>query len=154
MGNEAREISHIKYVDKSRFIKVMNVAFKAAFGLSGNGQRMFWLVMSELSDNPGKDSIFLTYHKEFAVEGGTIKMPKTSFYDELKALQDANFIAPKRDKGHYWVNPAMLWNGDRVKLSTTYILKHGENHPGMPKIKRPGLDTVRGNRKRAANKAA
>lgn len=153
VDNEAREIRHIKYVDKGQFVKVMNAAFKAAFGLSSKGQRMFWLVMSELSENPGKDSIFLTYNKEFIVNNEAITLPKTSFYDGLKALQDANFIAPKRERGFYWVNPAMLWNGDRVKLSTTYILKHGENHPDMPVVKRPGKDGARGRRRRSSKAA-
>ena len=153
VDNQAREISHIKYVDKARFVKVMNAAFKAAFGLSSKGQRMFWLLLEEMSQNIGGDTLYLNYRKEFSMNGAKVIIPKTSFYDGLKALQDAGFIAPKKERGHYWINPTMLWNGDRVKLSTTYILKHGENHPDMPKIKRPGLDGVRGQRKRSSKSA-
>lgn len=148
VDNQAREISHIKYVDRERFVKVMNCAFKAAFGLSSKGQRLFWLLVSEMGVNHGKDFLFLNYRKEFIINGEAMTIPKTSFYDGLKALQSAGFIAPKREKGYYWLNPNMLWNGDRVKLSTSYILKHGENHPEMPKVKRPGLDTVRGRKKK------
>ena len=148
VDNQAREISHIKYVDKERFVKVMNLAFKAAFGLSTKGQRLFWLLVSEMAVNHGKDFLFLNYRKEFIVNGEAMTIPKTSFYDGLKALQNAGFIAPKKEKGYYWINPAMLWNGDRVKLSTSYILKHGEKHPQMPIIKRPGWDTMQGRKKK------
>ena len=148
VDNQAREISHIKYVDRERFVKLMNGAFKAAFGLSSKGQRLFWLLVSEMGVNHGKDFLYLNYRKEFIVNGEEVTIPKTSFYDGLKALQAAGFIAPKKEKGYYWINPNMLWNGDRVKLSTSYILKHGENHPQMPKVKRPGLDTVRGRKKK------
>ena len=150
VDNEAREISHIKYVDRAKFVKVLNAAYREAFGLSSKGQRLFWLLVEELSQNHGRDFVYLNYRREFTISGGKVKLPKTSFYDGLKELQNAEFIRPKVEgKGYYWINPNLFWNGDRVKLATTYIQKHGENHPKMPKIKRPGLDAAVGRRKRS-----
>lgn len=132
------EIVERRYVDKAAFIKIMQLAYFHAYGLSTSGQKLFWLLVEEVMANPGRDTVYLSYRKVFTVGNGEVTLPKSTFFDGVKALLKAGFIAKQEQKGFYWLNPSMLWNGDRVKLVQEFVLKNpGLKEDEKPKVLKP-----------------
>jgi hypothetical protein len=142
---QGQEISEVRFVDKCQFVKVMNRAFHAAFGLNQAGQKLFWVMMSEIGRGPGQDRVFLHYKCSVVIDGQTVSIPKSTFYRGLEALEGAGFIRQCQNaKGFYWINPNMVWNGDRITLATTYIIANrGKAEASeMPRIQRPGVGVL------------
>lgn len=142
---QGQEINEVRFVDKGQFVKVMNKAFHAAFGLNQAGQKLFWVMMAEIGRGMGQDRVFLHYKSGWMIDGQTVSIPKSTFYRGLEALEGANFIRRcQTAKGFYWLNPGMVWNGDRITLATTYIIANREKAGAaeMPRIQRPGVGVL------------
>lgn len=148
MDFEAAEVSQVHYVDKGYFVKVMNKAIVAAFGMTAAGQKMFWYLMAEVAENVGGDSVYLHYSQAKSQRGKAARISKNIYYRGMAELEGAGFIAANtQKKGFYWINPGMLFNGDRITLVNTYILKQdaaGRRNPDGPRIQRPGLKCIGG----------
>jgi hypothetical protein len=135
---EAMEISVVKFVDKEQFVKVLMKGLKQGFTLNRAGQEMFWILMNLIAEEAmGKDEIYIPYMERFTFKDGTVSPPlsTTKFYDGLESLRTAGFIAKHRRRGWYWINPAMVWNGDRVRFVEEYQLKNGVS--AGPKLAHP-----------------
>lgn len=124
----------IYYVDRARFVKVMEGMLGAAFDLDGAGQKLFWIVMDLVTEKAGQDMIYLAWTEEITISRKKkVRVSESSFYRGVKSLKEAEFIAPTERKGWYWINPAYLFNGDRVRFVNTFI----RENPNVPEEKRP-----------------
>lgn len=131
---QAVEVSAVHFVDKTTFVKVMSRAMREGFGLGLKAQRMWWIVLDVIGKEAiGQDEFYLTHQPSFQLgddKAGQVEITKTTFYDGLAELRAAGFIAKQPHRsGWYWINPAMVWNGDRVRFINEYRIKHGGTGP-------------------------
>jgi hypothetical protein len=116
-----------KQVDRAEFVKLLSRSYRDLFDLGKAGLRMFWYLAEAVQRAPGKSEIYLYWRSVVEFKGevktgegqGTSRISKSAFYDGLKQLENAGFIA-RQDRPHwFWLNPRRLWNGSRVAFVNT-----------------------------------
>lgn len=114
------ELSKVYEVDSERFLKVYTRSLMTFFDISKNAQKLFEFVLFEVSRIKMQDRIYLhpkdaeRYHR--ATRGQGFSRP--SFYRAKAELIDKELIAQADTPNIFYINPAVFWNGDRVKFIT------------------------------------
>lgn len=117
----ATEISMIKQVDRTEFIKFFAAGVQKFFELSPSGSKLLAYVMKVVQEVPGTDRItlhFMDYMERFP--GDQTGMKKTTFYRGFTELLSKGFIAQSVVPNLYYINPKLFFNGDRAKFVTEY----------------------------------
>jgi len=104
-------------VDSEKFVKLFINGVKQFKELTGAGTRVFELLYLEVQRNIGKDEIWLTFP---SVDQDATPMGEATFYRGMKELISKKFIADSSVPGKYWLNPELMWNGDRIDFVKTY----------------------------------
>lgn len=105
-------------VDETQFTKLYLTQFQSFFDLTTAGIRVFGYIMTCMQ--PRKDMIVfdredcMAYCKYKAVE---------SIYRGLTELLKAGIIARGKNDNFYFINPLIVWNGDRVTFVNQYVKK-------------------------------
>ncbi len=105
-------------VDEEQFTKLYLTQFQAFFNLTTAGIRVFGYIMTCMQ--PRKDMILfdrdecMNYTKYKGVE---------SIYRGLTELVKAGIIARGKSDYLYFVNPLIVWNGDRARFVNEYVKK-------------------------------
>ena len=70
----------------------------------------------------GADAVDLTWRKVWtpAGVGAPLALSRSTLWRGIKALEESQFIAASPEPGRYWVNPARLFAGDRLRLVREY----------------------------------
>jgi len=87
---------------------VLSHSYRTLFELGKAGQRMFWYLVEVVQRSPCSDEIYLYWRKVIEFNGdtrtrngkGTSRISKAAFYDGIKQLQAAGFIA-RQDRPHF-----------------------------------------------------
>lgn len=111
-----------KVVDSDNFLKLMMSGFRAFYNLRPVSIRVLGYIFTLLK--PNRDE-FVFLFEECMQETG---YGKTSVFKALAELCNAQIIARGVKEGIYYINPMVVFNGDRITFATTYINK---NHPEM-----------------------
>lgn len=128
-GDEVKAgvIGKIEEVDTEEFVKLYTKNIGMLFDLSPRGQKALIAVFCAVQSAPGQAHIFLPYH--YAVEYyqnlGIQKVPsRATFSHGITDLINMSFIAAHYGgDGWYWINPALVFNGNRIQFVTEYKLK-------------------------------
>lgn len=107
-----------KTVDEEQFAKFFFAGFKAFFDLKPASIKVFGYILNQLKPN---DDSFRFYIDECIEATGYTKM---TIYRALGELCSAEIIARGKDEKDYYINPMVVFNGDRVTFATTYINKN------------------------------
>lgn len=105
-------------VDEDKFTKVYLSQFSAFFDLKTQGIKVFGYIMTKLIP---KQDIFSFFIKECMDYTGY--KTKESIYQGLAQLVKSEIIARGPSDSHYFINPLVAFNGDRVTYAKTYIKK-------------------------------
>ena len=135
----ATEISMIKQVDRTEFVKLFSEGVKRFFELSPSGAKLLSYVLNVVQEYPGTDRItlhFMDYMERFP--GDQNGMKKTTFYRGFSELLTKGFIAQSVVPNLYYINPKLFFNGDRAKFVTEYRI----NEETKRKEERKVLDDV------------
>lgn len=117
----ATEISVIRQVDRTEFVKLFSEGVKRFFELSPSGAKLLAYVLKVVQEVPGTDRItlhFMDYMERFP--GDKTGMKKTTFYRGFTELLSKGFIAQSVVPNLYYINPKLFFNGDRAKFVTEY----------------------------------
>ena len=123
VGEETGEIKapagfhHIVEIDKTQFIKVFKNGVKAFANLSNAGARVFSILYDEMQNNINKDVVFLNFS---VIDQEKEKISSATFYRGMNELIDSKFIAESEATNLYFVNPAFIWNGNRLAFIKEY----------------------------------
>jgi hypothetical protein len=135
----ATEISMIKQVDRTEFVKLFAEGVKRFFELSPSGAKLLAYVLKVVQEVPGTDRItlhFMDYMERFP--GDQTGMKKTTFYRGFTELLSKGFIAQSVVPNLYYINPKLFFNGDRAKFVTEYRI----NEETRTKEERKAIDDV------------
>ncbi len=107
-----------KTVDDEQFAKIYIKEISSLYDLSKTGLRALSFILSKLE--PNKDLVYVYYPDMQEYCGWTIRKTCNS---GLKELLTAKIIAPSLQPGFWFINPHVVFNGNRLTLVTNYTRK-------------------------------
>ena len=105
-------------VDEEKFAKLYLANFSAFFELKSSAIKVFGYILQQLI--PGNDMILFFIDDCMEYTG---YKNKTSIYDGISDLISAGIIARARKDTIYFINPLVVFNGNRVTFAKSYIRK-------------------------------
>ncbi|MDE3240993.1 MAG: hypothetical protein KGN33_18710 [Paracoccaceae bacterium] len=115
------EIRKVTEVDSDRFVKVFVGQLNAFYDLKPGSMKILTMVLHEVArpQNMNSDRIYLNY--DMAIEHfesqDTRPPAKGTFYAALAELTEKGFIAPATKLNLWFINPAIFFNGDRIRFT-------------------------------------
>ena len=107
-------------VSAEKFVQLFISGVQQLEKLTTAGSRVFTILYREVQNNIGKDLVYMSY----GTVDQTITKMSTATYDRgIRELVQKGFIAPTPRQSMYWLNANYIYNGDRLTLAKTYILK-------------------------------
>lgn len=104
--------------DRKEFIKLYRDGIRVMLGLSYTAQRVLAYIMDVMK--PNSEYVEIITSTCMSVCG--FKTPK-SVRDGILELLDKNVIVRNPYTMRYWVNPLLMFNGDRIEFMKSYIYK-------------------------------
>lgn len=108
----------VHMVDDTKFVKVFADGISGIYDLGAAGSKVFRFLFDTVQKHPNVDRIYL-YFMNAMEEPWAI--PKSTFFRGMAELLEKNFIARSSDPNMFYLNPAMIWNGDRFKFVHEYV---------------------------------
>lgn len=119
---DVAEIRRVKTIDTERFVKLFVGQLDAFFDLKPGTVRLMTALIDELSQAryAHGDTIYLNYARvSDYFERHNAKPPaKATFFSSMAELTEKGFVAPSVDTNLWFVNPAIFFNGDRIRFVT------------------------------------
>lgn len=115
-------------VDKTTFVKLFVNEISALFGLTRTGLKTFGFILTCLKPNDDSIYIYIPDLLEYA-EWGSLKQA----YRGLGELIKNKIIAPSVKPNVWFVNPKVVFNGDRIAFIKEYRLK--QDPPEVKQLK-------------------
>lgn len=114
---------HKQEVDKTQFVKVYAEGLSVILGLKAPGRKVFSLIYNKLIERPGQSEILLTIEMTDERLLKELKIGRTTFFNGINECLKANIIAASMAAGYYFVNPAYIYNGNRIGIIKEFVLK-------------------------------
>ena len=131
MGTGVQSEGKMKILDKeiemNNFVKLFKDEISSLNNLSKTGITVFGYFISKLEMN--KDEVYL-YMQDLMDYGRWDQSNQA--YKGLLELVNADIIFPSVMNGWFYINPAVLFNGDRIKFLREYWEKYILNKPLPP----------------------
>ncbi|MDK1895502.1 hypothetical protein [Klebsiella sp. K4-172] len=129
-------IVHTQEVDKEEFIKLYTSQIKAYFDLTKTAYKVFFIFLRIYQDAIGKDHFYLSCKKamSLAEKIDHFALSESIFYRGVKELIEKRIIAKTNEKNWYFINPAIVFNGDRARFVSEIVKKKEvmkEQHEGI-----------------------
>lgn len=123
IDTDEKQVAHaafyeIQEVDETQFIKVFSTFFAMQAGLSRTGREVLAYIMTLLE--PRKDTIFIQNDKALHFLGYKTRKSLTTGIGDLL---DKEVIARGFFDNEYFINPMIMFNGDRVTFAKTFVKK-------------------------------
>jgi hypothetical protein len=114
-------IAQIKHVDEEGFVKLFSGQVKLYFELSQPGLKVFLLMLQAVQKSIGADRIYMTHLTAMRAAENMGKTLSRAVYDRgVRDLCEKKIIAVSEEVGWFFINPAVLFNGDRARFVTEY----------------------------------
>ena len=137
MTGEVRgtHVSTYKKVDSEDFVKIFTKNIALTFDLSASGIKALNVLLFAVQQGIGKDTVlidifvledFIKYHDE-KDPPVKLNLSYSTLMRGLKELEKSKIIAKCLRKAHYFINPAFVFNGDRIAF-TTVIERNKESN--------------------------
>jgi hypothetical protein len=124
LGEDAKPVAtftNTYAVDKEQFCKIYLGAVEALVPLTHAGRKVFVVLFNQLRKNIGKDVVQMAYIHCSEV---SIEIKQATYTRGVRDLYDNNFIKPVEGlTSTWWVNPDYIFNGNRLNINSTYVLK-------------------------------
>lgn len=123
VNSDGELVGHTSFVqqielDEQQFTKIYLSGFSAFHNLKNQGIRVFGYIMTKLTP---KQDMFI-FLKDECLEHTGYKSDKSIFIG-LGSLVENNIIARGPADNLYFINPMVIFNGDRVSFTKTYVKK-------------------------------
>lgn len=121
-------IQQHKWVDKTQFVKIFIGELTAFFDLKPAAYKMLMVCFTELKRIPGQDKIFIPFAGiQTALDDVGITLSRPTYDRGITELIEKKFLAAGVFAGWYYINPALIFNGDRAAFVRTYQIKPEKN---------------------------
>lgn len=117
--DEQIAVARIKYVDSDQFVKVYLRYIHVFFELGQPAQKVARFVLEQVGRRAlGKGEVLLSFNEYSAFYEGQAGTSRPTFMRGLQELAAKNLIAKSPNTSIWWINPAMVFNGDRARFVT------------------------------------
>ncbi len=113
-------------VDESQFTKVYLSQLSSFFDLSKPAIRVFAYVISNTQIS--KDKFYLSMNDCLEFTGYS---QSNMVYKGVKNLIEAGIIAAHKDDNWYFINPLVMFNGNRISYVKSYVKKKNPKNPNQ-----------------------
>lgn len=122
------EIRKVSMVDSDKFVKVFTNKIGLFFGLSLRAQKLLEVLMAQMSAMPGGDRIYLnsTTVERYMADQGRKGLARATYARALDEMLEKGFIARSDQQHLYFINPAIFFNGDRIRFVEEFRRKKAE----------------------------
>lgn len=120
--NVTARIALTQRVDRETFIKVFKDSLKYIAQLSRTAQAVLWYIM----DNLPKDKSYVVIDNRTVMEFCRFKTRK-SVREGVLELLDKDFLTRTTVPKKFWVNPLIIFNGNRITYANEYILDEADD---------------------------
>jgi hypothetical protein len=110
-------IAQVQEVDKEKFVKLFAGSIKTYFDLNAPGAKVFSILLSAVQDAPNTDRIYINARvaqKAAEMMGKTLS--DRVFHRGMSELMEKQIIAHTQDAGWIFINPAIIFNGNRARF--------------------------------------
>lgn len=117
------EIVRVQQVDAGQFVKLFTADLKRFFDLQPTTMKLVQVLLQQVQKAPNTDRVILNMGvaEEYFTRAELPTMSKASFHRAVRELLDKQFIAEcAMMQGLYFINPALFFNGDRVRFVEEY----------------------------------
>ena len=123
-------VAQIREVDAEQFVKIFTASIAVMFDLSADANRCYLLLFRCVQGAPNTDTIDMDFIKAQAMSAALTgkAISERAYYRGMKELAAAGVVASSVRQGWYFINPAMLFNGDRARFLIELRRKRDE-HP-------------------------
>lgn len=111
-------LQEIKQVDNEQFVKLFSSHIKIWFDLSQTANKVFYVLLVAIQQSPMTDKIFLNseiasdYFKQLAGK----PLSSSVYQTGLRELVKKKIIAHSKTQGFFFINPAVVFNGNRARF--------------------------------------
>ena len=120
-NNTTAKIALTQKVDRETFIKVFRESIRYIAQLSRTAQAVLWYIMDNLPQNKG----YVVIDNMTVMEFCHFKNRK-SVRDGVVELLEKNFLTRTTVPKKFWVNPLIVFNGNRITYANEYILDEAD----------------------------
>jgi hypothetical protein len=103
----------VKVVDDETFVKMYEQGVIGMHDLNASGKKVFHFLFKKVQENPNVDRLYL-YFMDAIEEPWSISKPV--FFRGMAELLEKKFIARSSNPNIFFMNPKMMFNGDRFRL--------------------------------------
>ena len=107
--------------EKERFVKLYADGVAGIMGLKNPGKKVFRLLYNQLLGHKDRTEISLYY--DSLSDDEKKGLGKRTFVSGITELINARFIAESIIPARYFINPAFIYNGDRLAIIKEFVLK-------------------------------
>lgn len=107
----------VRVVDDAQFVKVFADGIAGIYDLRSAGSKVFRFLFDQVQKHPNVDRLYL-YFMDAVEEPWQISKPV--FFRGMAELLEKGFIARSANPNMFYLNPTMLWNGDRFRFVQEY----------------------------------
>ncbi|EDY5734595.1 hypothetical protein GQ105_003437 [Salmonella enterica] len=121
-------IVHRQEVEVEEFIKLYTSKVKDYFELTKSAYKVFLIFLHIHQIVKDKDYIYLSCKKaiSFSENLDYSMISESIFYRGVKELIDKKIVAKTNEKNWYFINPSVVFNGERTRFVTEIIKKKDE----------------------------
>ena len=121
-GRRCSEIVSVHRVDNEQFVKIFTSNLKQFFNLKPTTYRMVQVLLHQLGRARDRDTVYLNVSvaEQYFISTDQNPISKASYYNAMRELIQKGFIAESTNPNLYWINPALFFNGDRVRFVKEY----------------------------------
>ncbi|EHG4045343.1 hypothetical protein P4Q63_005305 [Salmonella enterica] len=118
-------IVHRQEVEVEEFIKLYTSKIKDYFELTKSAYKVFVIILHIRQGIKDKDYIYLSCKKaiSFSESLDCSMISESIFYRGVKELIDKKIVAKTNEKNWYFINPSVVFNGNRTRFVTEIIKK-------------------------------
>jgi hypothetical protein len=109
-------------IDAEEFIKIFSTYSAILWGLTSPGAKLLSLILQTVQKEKNKDTILLdcVSCNKWNTDNPSKKISPTTFSRGKKNLLDCGIIAYSTRYFEFFINPRILFNGDRLAITTIY----------------------------------
>lgn len=114
-------------VDAEEFVKLYTKDITVFFDLSPSGIKTFAILLREVQNEAiNRDKVYFRFdHLELTDVG---QLSQAVFYRGIQELVKKQFIAKAVEPNWYFLNPSLIFNGDRARFVKEYHIKRGTEY--------------------------
>lgn len=117
--DEQIAVARIKYVDSDQFVKLYVRYIHVFFELGQPAQKVARFVLEQVGRRAlGKGEVLLSFNEYAAFYRGQKGVSRPTFMRGMQELASKNLIAKSPNPSIWWINPSMIFNGDRARFVT------------------------------------